>query len=259
MRVAAGVEYDGTDFKGFQYQDGQRTIQHSLEQAAARVADHDVRVVAAGRTDAGVHATGQVVHFDTDSKRTPYQWFRGVNTHLPHDVSLLWACHVPGEFHARFSAAKRGYRYIILNRSEPTALYHARACLDHRKLDVPAMRAASAPLLGEHDFSSFRAAGCQAARPVRYLYRLTIGQFANWVWFDMVADAFLQHMVRNIVGTLTAVGAGERPVCWVKEVLEARDRTRGGVTASPAGLYLTSISYPENFNLPNGSTTVRYW
>lgn len=259
MRIAAGVEYDGTDFSGWQYQTDQRTVQTCLEQALARVANHPVTVVTAGRTDAGVHATGQVMHFDTDSVRSPYQWLRGVNTYLPVDAAVMWIRLVPDEFHARFSAKRRAYRYIILNRSQPGALYHGKACLYRRTLDVDAMRAAGAALLGKHDFSSFRASGCQAAHPVRTVYRMSIGRFSNWVWFDIVANAFLQHMVRNIVGTLMSVGTGDQSGDWVGEVLAARDRGRAGVTATAAGLYLTSISYAEKFSLPNHPTTVRYW
>lgn len=259
MRIAAGVEYDGTQFRGWQCQAGQRTVQSSLESAVAFVANHPVNVVTAGRTDAGVHASCQVVHFDTVASRTPYQWLRGANTKLPGDISLLWVKEVAEGFHARFSARKRSYRYIILNRPAPSALFNARVFWEHRELDVDAMRIAAAPLIGEHDFSSFRAAGCQASGPVRNLFQLNIGQFANWIWFDMVANAFLQHMVRNIVGTLMMVGSGDRPEQWPAQVLEARDRSQAGATATPGGLYLSEISYPDKYGLPARIFPVRYW
>lgn len=259
MRIAAGVEYDGSNFSGWQYQNGQRTVQQCLERALARVADHKLRIVAAGRTDTGVHATGQVVHFDSASSRTPHQWLRGVNTYLPDDISLLWVKAVSDQFHARFSAVSRSYRYILLNRREPSALFRNRAGWYYRKLDIDKMREASAPLLGTKDFSSFRAAGCQAKSPIRHLQQLSIGHFGNWIWFDMVANAFLQHMVRNIVGTLVIVGAGEKPPHWVADVLATRDRRRAGATASPHGVYLTVVSYPGIFNLPTRNETIRYW
>lgn len=259
MRIAAGVEYDGSGFSGWQYQDGQRTVQNSLQDALSSIANHPVVVVSAGRTDAGVHAACQVVHFDVQAERTLYQWLRGVNTRLPDDISLLWLKHTGEDFHARFSALSRAYRYIVLNRPTNSALFHGKVSWDHRTLDVEMMRSASAPLIGMHDFSSFRAAGCQAKSPVRDLQRIDIRRYANWIWFDMVANAYLQHMVRNIVGTLLAVGAGERPVQWPAEVLAARDRRLAGVTAPPEGLYLTSIRYPERFRLPAGAGEIRYW
>lgn len=259
MRIAAGVEYDGSEFKGWQHQGAQRTVQRCLDQAIARVADHPVKTIAAGRTDTGVHATCQVVHFDTHSQRTPFQWVRGANTSLPDDISLLWARTVTNQFHARYSAVQRSYRYIILNRPERSALFRKRACWDYRSLDIGAMRTASIPLLGEQDFTSFRAAGCQASSPVRHLLRLDIGHSAHWIWFDIAANGFLQHMVRNIVGTLIAVGAGEKPVLWVENVLQARDRKKAGTTAPPNGLYLTSVTYPSTYHLPKEVTNVRYW
>lgn len=259
MRIVAGVEYDGARFSGWQYQVGQRTVQAAVEKAVASVADHPVTIITAGRTDAGVHANCQVVHFDTSALRTPYQWLRGVNTKLPDDVSLLWVKEVTEDFHARFSALQRSYRYIILNRRVPSALLHGKVCRDHRELDVESMRAAATALIGEHDFSSFRAAGCQAKSPVRNLSQLTVGQFSNWIWFDMTANAFLQHMVRNIVGTLTTVGAGDRPEHWPAQVLAAQDRTQAGATAPPGGLYLTSITYPANYALPTHTEPTLYW
>ncbi|MDJ0956307.1 MAG: tRNA pseudouridine(38-40) synthase TruA [Arenicellales bacterium] len=259
MRIAAGIEYDGSGFKGWQHQDEKRTVQQCLEHAITRVANHPIKVIAAGRTDSGVHATGQVIHFNTAARRTPFQWLRGVNTYLPDDVCLLWVREMTDEFHARYSAVKRSYRYIILNRREPSALFRTRACWEHRLLDVEAMCTAKTPLLGRHDFSSFQAAGCQATSPVRRLSCLDIGFTASWIWFDVEADAFLQHMVRNIVGTLVAVGAGEKSVSWVEEVLVARDRAKAGVTAPPHGLYLAAVSYPIDYHIPESTMAVRYW
>jgi len=258
-RIAAGVEYDGSEFAGWQYQNGQRTVQDCLQTALSSIANHPVSVITAGRTDAGVHAACQVVHFDVDADRKPYQWLRGTNTLLPDDISLLWLKETAEDFHARFTAINRSYRYIVLNRPTSPALYHGKVGWDRRSLDDDIMRAACAPLIGVHDFSSFRASGCQAKSPVRNLERISIGRFANWIWFDMVANAFLQHMVRNIVGTLIAVGAGERSVQWPEEVLRARDRRLAGVTAPPDGLYLTSISYPERYRLPADVAEIRYW
>jgi len=259
VRIAAGVEYDGSRFCGWQYQIGQRTVQDDLQTALSSIADHPVTVVTAGRTDTGVHAACQVVHFDVRAERTPYQWLRGTNTRLPGDISLLWVKEIPEDFHARFSAISRSYRYILLNRPTHPALLRGKVSWNHREIDEAAMRSAGAHLVGRQDFSSFRAAGCQAKSPVRDLRHLRIGRFANWMWFDMVADAFLQHMVRNIVGTLIEVGLGKRPVEWPADVLAARDRRLAGPTAPPDGLYLTSIGYPERFELPAVAAEVRYW
>lgn len=259
MRVALGVEYDGAGFNGWQVQTGRRTVQHCLEDSIARVADHPVGVVTAGRTDSGVHATGQVVHFDTHARRDDYQWVQGINTGLPEDVTICWSRLVADDFHARFSAVERSYRYIVLNSKQPSALFRQRATWQYRPLDVSAMRTAGAVLLGEHDFSSFRAAGCQAKTPVRTVSSLHIERFDNWVCFDIVANAFLQHMVRNMVGSLMSIGVGDKSVEWLEEVLEACDRTRAGATAPATGLYLTSVRYPDRFDIPLTGTAVRYW
>ena len=259
MRIAAGVEYDGSRYSGWQYQNGQRTVQNSLQTALSSIANHPVTVVTAGRTDAGVHASCQVVHFDVQVERSDYQWLRGTNTRLPGDIRLLWVRQVEHDFHARFCANRRAYRYILLNRPSHSALFKGKVGWEHRVLDENAMRTASTPLVGRLDFSSFRAAGCQAKSPVRDFQQISIGRFANWIWFDMVANAFLQHMVRNIVGTLIEVGAGERPVEWLADVLAACDRKLAGPTAPPDGLYLTSIRYPERFQIPYGAAEIKYW
>ncbi len=259
MRIAAGLEYDGRGFNGWQSQFGARTVQDCVEQAISKVANEPVAVITAGRTDSGVHAGYQVIHFDTRSARSAVSWSRGVNTFLPSDVALLWTHVVDESFHARFAACSRSYRYIILNRKTPPALFARRATWDYRGLDVDRMRAASCSLIGEHDFSAYRAAGCQAASPIREIIELTVNRSGDWLWIDVTANAFLQHMVRNIAGVLCAIGAGERPVSWAEEVLKTRDRRCGGVTAPPDGLYLVAISYPITYHLPEPPDPIRFW
>ena len=249
-RVAVGIEYDGSAFAGWQSQPRLRTVQDELERAIAEVAAQPVSVVCAGRTDAGVHARGQVAHFDTAAQRSARAWTLGANSHLPADVSLAWARAVPAHFHARYSAEARTYCYLILNRATRSALAAQRAAVVHQPLDLEAMAAAAQALLGEHDFSAFRAAECQARSPVRRLSELEIARRAQWVVIRATANAFLHHMVRNIAGLLIHIGQGRAPVAWAREVLESRDRTRGAPTAHAAGLYLWSVRYPEAFGLP---------
>lgn len=256
MRIALGVQYDGTGFRGWQTQStGVRTVQASLERALARVADHPVSLICAGRTDAGVHAIAQVVHFDTQASRSIRAWVRGGNAHLPSDLSLSWACEVLEEFHARFSAQARRYRYLIYNHPQRSPLWHTRATWYYRPLDVVRMYEASRALIGEHDFSAFRAAECQAHHPVRKIQELTIERRGDGVLLEIEANAFLHHMVRNIVGVLLPIGTGDRPIEWVAEVLEGRDRTRAGITAPAEGLYLLAVRYPPQFGLPSVSAT----
>ncbi len=259
MRIALGIEYNGALFKGWQSQIGVRTVQDVLEKALAKVADHPVRVITAGRTDTGVHAVGQVVHFESDSARDDYAWRRGTNSYLPHDVRVTWAAGVIDEFHARFSAISRSYRYIVYCSRVGSAIYYHHACVDYRDLRLDPMRKAALHLVGKHDFSSFRASGCQAKSPVRSVMSIEVGQSGNWYWIDVQANAFLQHMVRNFAGVLLSIGAGEQPVDWTRTLLDSVDRTRGGVTGPPQGLYLTSVGYPESFDLPTPSLTVRFW
>lgn len=248
MRIALGIEYDGSRFCGWQLQEhGVRTVQGELERALGKVADTPVRVFCAGRTDTGVHATGQVVHFDTEVERIERAWVFGTNANLPKDVCVLWAKPVPESFHARFSATRRSYRYAIFNRPvRPTFLQH-RVSWEYRPLDHGRMAKAARHLLGEHDFSSYRAVACQAKHPVRTLYRLDVSREGPYVFIDAEANGFLHHMVRNLAGVLLAIGAGEREPAWSREVLEARDRTLGGVTAPPGGLYLTGVRYPDEY------------
>lgn len=251
MRIAVGVEYDGSRFCGWQLQeDGVRTVQGAVESALSKVANHEVRVICAGRTDTGVHATGQVIHFETDAERDERAWVFGANANLPKDVVLLWAKPVSDEFHARFSAVRRSYRYVIFTREVRPTFLAGRVTWHHRELDIERMQQAGNLLLGEHDFSSYRAVACQAKSPVRTLHRLEVSGRGPFIFIDVEANGFLHHMVRNISGVLMAIGEGEKPVEWSREVLEARDRTLGGVTAHPSGLYLTSVGYPEGFGIP---------
>jgi tRNA pseudouridine38-40 synthase len=250
MRIAAVLEYDGSDFSGWQRQDNAPSVQEAVEEALSRVADAPVAVTTAGRTDAGVHASAQVIHFDTEAVRRDHAWLRGANTHLPRSVALRWVHEVAPDFHARFSATARSYRYVILNRSVRPTFLHGRVTHEYRPLDIARMQAAAALLLGTHDFSSFRAIQCQAKSPVRELRRLDISRVGDFVLIGAEANAFLHHMVRNLAGVLMAIGAGEREPSWAGEVLAARDRTVGGITAPPDGLYLEAITYPDHFDIP---------
>lgn len=254
-RIALGVEYDGTAFCGWQTQPRVRTVQETLEAALSRVADHPVRVQCAGRTDAGVHALEQVVHFDTTAKRTGRAWVLGSNVNLSGDCAVRWAQPVDRDFHARFSASARHYRYRILTRPTRSALERDRALWVHRPLDLGRMQEAAVTLIGEHDFSSFRALGCQAKSPVRRVLYLDLAAMSGGVELSVGANGFLHHMVRNIVGVLLAIGRGEAPVDWTQELLAVRDRTRGGVTAPPQGLYFVRVDYPAEFDLPKAPRT----
>ncbi|MFC1684874.1 tRNA pseudouridine(38-40) synthase TruA [Pseudomonadota bacterium] len=250
MRIAMGVEYDGAGFHGWQIQVGVRTVQEDLEQALSKVADHPIRVQCAGRTDTGVHGVGQVVHFDTEAERPTRSWLLGTNTNMARDLNVTWAQPVAEEFHARFSATNRSYRYVILNRMTRSALLRNHAVWSHRPLDEQRMHEAAQLLVGTHDFSSYRALGCQAKSPVRTISEISVRRQEDRVIIELNANAFLHHMVRNIAGVLMAIGRGEQPVAWSREILERRDRTQGGVTAPPQGLYLMHVGYPEQFNIP---------
>lgn len=250
MRIALGVEYAGAAFCGFQSQPSRCGVQDALEDAIGEIAGHPVGVAAAGRTDAGVHAVCQVVHFDTEANRPDTAWVRGVNTHLPPTVAVLWSQAVDAEFHARFSATARHYTYLLQNRAERPGLFAGRAGWYHHPLDVEAMQSAASVLTGTHDFSSFRAAECQAKSPVKTLSRAMVARDGAFVRFEFSANAFLHHMVRNIVGALVFVGAGKMPASWVSELLALRDRTRGAPTFAPDGLYFAGADYDPRFGLP---------
>ena len=249
-RIAVGIEYDGSAYAGWQTQPAVASVQQVTEAALGSIAAAPVVLVCAGRTDAGVHALGQVAHFDTEAVRSMRSWMLGANSELPPDVSLRFAHPVPSHFHARYSAEARTYRYLILNRSARSALHARRAAWVHRPLDAARMQEAAGTLLGEHDFSAFRAAQCQARSPVRRLERLAVERHGDWVLIEATANAFLHHMVRNIAGLLIAVGKGDASPAWAAEVLAGRDRTRGAATAPAGGLYLVAVRYPEVFGLP---------
>ncbi len=251
QRVVLAVEYLGTNYHGFQTQaSGVTTIQQHLEQALSSVANEPITLVCAGRTDAGVHATAQIVHFDTMAERPEKAWVRGARAHLPLDISVRWAKAVGPAFHARFSARARSYRYLISDRSSYSALLHQQLTWSRKPLDDEQMRNAAQYLLGRHDFTSFRASQCQAKSPVRTIEHLDIVRRGELIIVEVKANAFLHHMVRNIVGVLMAVGAGEAPPEWMAEILAARDRSQGGVTARPFGLHLVAVDYPSEFGLP---------
>lgn len=250
MRIALGVEYDGTAFAGWQWQPGRRTVQDVLEAAVSRVANESTRVHCAGRTDAGVHALAQVVHFDADAQRTPRAWLLGTNTALPDDLRILWVCEVPQDFNARSSAIARCYRYVILNRPMRSALMRRQVTWCFQPLDEVRMQQAADHLIGERDFTSFRAQGCQSNSPFRRMHFITVRREGERIVIELAANAFLHHMVRNIVGVLMAVGAGKHEPDWARVVLAERDRTAAGVTAPADGLYLAGVCYPERFGLP---------
>lgn len=249
-RYAIAIEYDGRAFSGWQVQPDRRTVQGVLEEAVGRMAGHALRVHAAGRTDTGVHAALQVAHFDTDTVRPITAWVRGVNSFLPEGVAVLWAREVPDTFHSRFVAMARHYRYLLLNHPVRPALLAGRVGWAHQELDLDAMRAAASLLLGTHDFSSFRAAECQAKTPVKTLRQLDIRQEGTLLLCDFSADAFLHHMVRNLMGALLHVAKGNRSPEWILELLAARDRSIAPPTFMPDGLYLAGVSYPPEYNLP---------
>jgi tRNA pseudouridine38-40 synthase len=259
MRIAAIVEYDGSGFSGWQWQDDAPSVQAAVEKAVSQVADEPIRVTTAGRTDAGVHASAQVIHFDTGAKRSDFSWLRGVNSNLPSEVALLWVSEVDPEFHARFSATGREYHYVILNRPVRPTYLTGRVSHEYRPLDVVRMQDAARHLIGTHDFSSFRAMQCQAKSPVRTLRELTVTRRGEFVVIKAAANAFLHHMVRNLAGVLMDIGAGEKEPAWAREVLGARDRTLGGITAAPHGLYLSAVHYPEHFGIPRIPSTAGLW
>ena len=252
-RFAVGVEYDGGGFSGWQTQSGPNTIQAELETALAGLLAHPVGVTGAGRTDAGVHSRGQVVHFDTDARRSERALVLGTNTSLPPTVAVRWARTVPDHFHARYSAVARTYRYCILNRLARPGLGAGRVAFIHRPLDLQPMIEAGQALVGTHDFSSFRAAECQAKSPVRELRELRLQRHGEFVFLEITANAFLHHMVRNIAGLLIHIGTGEASPALAQELLVARNRRLAPATAPAGGLYLWRVHYPPVFGLPDDS------
>ena len=253
MRIALGLEYEGSGFCGWQSQAGGGAVQNVLESALSIVADTPTRVVCAGRTDSGVHALAQVVHFDTEAVRPDTAWVRGVNAHLPDSVAVRWAQPVPNDFHARFSARGRRYRYLLLNRAERPGLMARRVGWFHRPLDADAMAAAAGLLLGEHDFSAFRAIECQAKSPVKTLRRADVTRHGDLLVFEFEASAFLHHMVRNLVGALVYVGKGAHPPEWVGDILTGRDRALAAPTFEACGLYLAGVDYDPAWQLRVGA------
>ncbi len=250
MRTALGIEYDGTAYNGWQRQRVGNGVQEQLEKALSLVADEPVDVVCAGRTDTGVHASGQVVHFDAGSERTDRGWLLGANSNMPDDIAVTWARPVDESFHARFSALSRSYRYIILNSLVRSALNRHRAWWVYPPLDAERMHTAAQAVVGKHDFSAFRAAGCQASTATREILSISVVREGDRIYLDVTANAFLQHMVRNLTGTLVAIGTGELPVDAMASILASRDRKQGGVAAPPHGLTLVSVAYPDEFQLP---------
>lgn len=250
MRIALGIEYDGTAYNGWQRQKSGEGVQEYVEKALSVVANEAIDVTCAGRTDAGVHASGQVVHFDTGSDRTERGWLLGANSQLPDDIAVCWVQPVSDQFHARFSALARSYRYVILNDLVRSALNRHRAWWVYKELDADRMHAAAQSLLGKHDFSAFRAAGCQATTPVRDIRSIEVRHSENRITLDVTANAFLQHMVRNIMGTLVAIGSGEIATDVLPAILAGKDRKQGGMAAPPHGLTLIDVAYPDEFRLP---------
>ena len=260
MKYAACVEYDGANFSGWQTQKHDvRTVQEVVEAALSKVANERLEVITAGRTDSGVHATHQIIHFESSAERNSFAWCRGANRFMDHDARLLWVMPVDEQFHARFSALSRSYRFVIYNHPIQSALFRTKVTHEYRELDVDRMRRAGTALVGEHDFTSFRAAGCQAHSPIRTMSEFKMESSGNWIWFDVKANAFLQHMVRNIAGSLIEIGCGRRQENWIEFLIDAKDRTQAGITAPPFGLYLTGVEYPKEFKLPTESRTIQFW
>lgn len=250
IKLALGIEYDGSQYYGWQRQHEVRSIQENLEKALSQVADQPINVFCAGRTDAGVHGTGQVVHFETTARRKDAAWTLGANTHLPPDIAVRWVSPVPDDFHARFSATARRYRYVIYNQRLRPAILGNGITHFYHPLDVEKMQRAGQCLLGENDFTSFRAVQCQSRTPMRNLIHLRVSRHGAYVVVDIKANAFVHHMVRNIVGSLMEIGCGNQAESWMAELLAAKDRKLAAATARAEGLYLVAVDYPDRFALP---------
>jgi len=253
MRIALGIEYNGTAYFGWQRQREVNSVQGELERALAKVANEPIETFCAGRTDAGVNATGQVVHFDTNAVRDMRGWIMGVNANLPDDIAVRWAQQVPDDFHARFSATARRYRYVIYNRKFRPAILGKGLSHYHQDLDISRMQAAAPFLLGEQDFTSFRAIQCQSNTPFRNVMHLEVQRYGDYIVLDIKANAFLHHMVRNITGSLLEIGMGRQAPEWILQLLQAKDRTLAAATAKAEGLYLVDVDYPAHFNIPKSA------
>ena len=249
-KYAIGVEYDGIAYSGWQRQKHATSIQQHLEDAIGFVANHPVGLVCAGRTDAGVHAVEQVAHFESEAERDNRAWLLGSNCRMPRDIRIKWVVQIAQDFHARYSALARSYRYIIFNSNVPSALFHGKVSCEYRPLNHQSMHQAAQILLGEHDFSAFRAIGCQAKSSIRNIQEISLTRQHDLIYFDIKANAFLYHMVRNIAGSLIAVGTGEKSIEWLNEVLLSKNRNHAEVTAPAAGLYFLRAHYADKFKLP---------
>ncbi|MDX1346843.1 MAG: tRNA pseudouridine(38-40) synthase TruA [Thiomicrorhabdus chilensis] len=258
-RIALGVEYQGTHYCGWQRQSHCESVQGLVERALARIAAEPVDVHCAGRTDTGVHAVGQVVHFETSAQRPLKAWVQGVNTNLPGNIRVAWSKVVAHDFHARFSAVARQYRYVIFNRKVHSAVLADRVTWEERPLDERNMHLAAQALIGEQDFSSFRAAACQASHARRNVQSVEVSRRGDFVFIDIQANAFLHHMVRNISGTLMKIGRGEKPIEWVDELLQLEDRTQAAATAPASGLYFVNALYPDEYDIPRVKVDEVLW
>lgn len=259
MRVALGIEYEGSNYAGFQRQTTLKTVQGELERALSTVANEKIEIQCAGRTDAGVNATGQVVHFDTNAVRSERSWIMGTNVNLPDDIAVTFAKIVDDSFHARFSAKARRYRYIISNTVYRPGILNKGVSVYQGNFDIEKMQEAADYIIGEHDFSSFRAADDESRTSMRCVHFVKISRFGQYIVFDIAANAFLMHMVRNIVGSLLTVGNGQNSVQWFKDMFDAKDRNQAGPTAKPYGLYLVDVTYPNDFNLPKRDCIGPIW
>ena len=259
MKIALGIEYQGTNYCGWQRQKHCDSVQAQVEQALTQIADHSVDLFCAGRTDTGVHGLGQVVHFETTSDRPVKAWVQGANTKLPGDIRVSWAKPIADDFHARFSAFARQYRYVIFNRPVHSAVLHNRVTWEPYLLDEVRMHEAAQDLIGEQDFSAFRASQCQAEHARREVQKIAVSRRGNMVFIDIQANAFLHHMVRNIAGTLIEIGKGHQSVNWVKELLLAQDRTLAAATAPASGLYFINAFYPAEYEIPKVELDELLW
>lgn len=256
MKIAFGVEYQGSTYSGWQFQGhSDRTIQNHVQQAFGFVANHDIHVFASGRTDAGVHALQQVCHFETSASRSGFSWRQGANTRLPSDIRIKWVRLVHDDFHVRFKALYRDYIYIIHQTEVPSALWGQTVTSWREPLSVELMSLAAKTLLGEHDFSAFRAAGCQARHPIRQIHEADVWQVGEFIAFAIRGNAFLHHMVRNLTGSLLLIGAGRQPVSWLETLLEGGDRSVAAPTAPAQGLYFRNTHYADRWQIPANTGT----